>query len=59
LQPTQTLVVLATKQLASVVVPRMQTPFWLSQYPVVQVWLTVADVQVAEPVGHAVQAVPK
>jgi len=27
----------------------------LSQYPVEQLWLTVADVQVAEPVVHAVQ----
>jgi hypothetical protein len=56
LQPTQVVVELAIKQLTSVVVPETQVPFWASQYEVEQVVQAVADVQVAQPVGQAVQA---
>jgi len=60
LQPTQTLVLLATKQLVSVVAPAVQTPVWPRKYGVVVMQLvqTVADVQVAQGDVHATQAPP-
>jgi len=52
-------VLLATKQLMSVGIPKVQTPFWPSQYVAMQLVQTVvADEQVAQGVVHAVQAVP-
>jgi len=51
------LVLLATKQLVSLVVPAVQTPVWPSQYAVMQLVQSVADVQVAQGDVHAVQVV--
>jgi len=58
MHPTQLLVLLATKQLVSMVTPKVQKPFWPSQYEEMQLVQTVADVQVAQGDVHAVQAVP-